>query len=95
MIGCAGSGKTTLARALARRLGAQHIERDTLGDDESPGFSARVAAAVDAAGRRWVFDGAPYNAEMLVYSHADTVVALDYPWRSSGGASSPARSGSG
>jgi hypothetical protein len=26
-----------------------------------------------------VFDGAPYNAELLVYPHADTVVALDYP----------------
>ena len=33
---------------------------------------------MDAAGSRWVFDGAPYNAEMVVYPHADTVVALDY-----------------
>jgi hypothetical protein len=44
-------------------MNAVHIERDALGDDESPGFGDRVAAAVDAAGRRWVFDGAPYNAE--------------------------------
>jgi hypothetical protein len=36
---------------------------------------------VDAAGTRWVFDGAPYNAETVVYPHADTVVALDYPRR--------------
>jgi hypothetical protein len=28
-----------------------------------------------------VFDGAPYNAELVVYPHADTVVALDYPRR--------------
>jgi hypothetical protein len=28
-----------------------------------------------------VFDGAPYNAELVVYPHADTVVALDYPWQ--------------
>jgi hypothetical protein len=81
MVGCAGSGKTRLARALATRLGARHIERDALGYDEAPGFAAQVAAAVDAAGRRWVFDGAPYNAEPLVYPHADTVVALDYPRR--------------
>jgi hypothetical protein len=78
VIGCAGSGKTTLARTLAARLGARHLERDALGDDEAPGFATQVAAAIDAAGSRWVFDGAPYNAELLVYPHADTVVALDY-----------------
>jgi hypothetical protein len=81
LIGCAGSGKTTLARALAARLEASHIERDALGDDEAPDFARRVAAELDAAGERWVFDGAPYNAELLVYPHADTVVALDNPWR--------------
>jgi len=78
VVGCAGSGKTTLARGLAVRLGARHIERDALGDDEAPGFAALVAAAVEAAGGRWVFDGAPYNAEALVYPHADALVALDY-----------------
>jgi adenylate kinase family enzyme len=81
LVGCAGSGKTTFAHALAARLDARHIERDALGDDEAPGFATQAAAAVDAAGQRWVFDGAPYNAELLVYPHADTVVALDYPWR--------------
>jgi hypothetical protein len=81
VIGGAGSGKTTLARALAVRLGARHIELDALGDDEAPGYATQVAAAIAAAGSRWVFDGAPYNAELLVYPHADTVVALDYPRR--------------
>jgi adenylate kinase family enzyme len=81
VIGCAGSGKTTLARALAARLGAPHIERDALGHDEAPGFAAHVGATIDAAGRSWVFDGAPYNAELLVYPRADTIVALDYPRR--------------
>lgn len=81
VVGCAGSGKTTLARSIAARLDARHIERDALGDDEAPGFAVLVAAAVEAAGRRWVFDGAPYNAEALVYPHADALVALDYPRR--------------
>jgi hypothetical protein len=81
VIGCAGSGKTTLARALAVRLGARHLERDALGDDEAPGFATQVAGVVGAAGSQWVFDGAPYNAEMVVYPHADTVIALDYPRR--------------
>ena len=58
------------------RLDARHIERDALGDDEAPGFAALIAAAVEAAGRRWVFDGAPYNAEALVYPHADALVAF-------------------
>jgi hypothetical protein len=84
VVGCAGSGKTTLARELAVRLDARHIERDALGDDEAPGFAALAAAAVEAAGRRWVFDGAPYNAEALVYPHADALVALDYPRRGDG-----------
>jgi len=56
-------------------------QRDALGDDEAPGFAALVGAAVEAAGRRWVFDGAPYNAEALVYPHADALVALDSPRR--------------
>jgi hypothetical protein len=47
VIGCVGSGKTTLARALAARLGARHIERDALGDDEAPGFATQVAGVVD------------------------------------------------
>ena len=81
VVGCAGSGKTTLARSIAARLDARHIERDALGDDEAPGFAVLVAAAVGAAGRRWVFDGAPYNAETLVYPHADALIALDYPRR--------------
>jgi predicted ATPase len=58
VIGCAGSGKTTLARALAVRLDARHIERDALGDDEAPSFATQVAAAIDAR-LPWVFDGAP------------------------------------
>lgn len=81
VVGCAGSGKTTLAREVAARLDARHIERDAVGDDEVPGFAVLVAAAVEAAGRRWVFDGAPYNAEAQVYPYADALVALDYPRR--------------
>jgi hypothetical protein len=81
VVGCAGSGETTLARSIAARLDARHIERNALGDDEAPGFAVLVAAAVEAAGPRWVFDGAPYNAEALVYPHADALVALDYPRR--------------
>jgi energy-coupling factor transporter ATP-binding protein EcfA2 len=36
VIGCAGSGKTTLARALAARLGARHLERDARAGPRAP-----------------------------------------------------------
>jgi hypothetical protein len=95
VIGCAGSGKTTLARALAARLGARHIERDALGDDEAPGFVTQVAAVVGAAGSRWVFDGAPTTPSC---SSIPTPIPLSR-WTihagSCSGASWPARSGSG
>lgn len=76
VIGCAGSGKTTLAREVAGRLDARHIERDALGDDEAPGFAALVAAAV----RRNRHPGAPvvrnhrlvrnFIADLLVFGDA-------------------------
>jgi len=76
VVGCSGSGKTTLARQVAARLDARHIERDALGDDEAPGFAALVAAAVEAADPRWVFDGAPYTA--LVGASAQVVVPVPF-----------------
>ncbi len=81
LIGCAGSGKTTLARALAARLGARHIERDALGDDEASGFAAQARPRSMLPAPGGCSTARKYNAEMVVYPHADTVVALDYPRR--------------
>src|SRR5262249_18022305 len=61
--------------------GGGQIDGERSGDGGAPGLAALGAAAVEAAGRGWVFDGAPYNAEALVYPHADALVALDYPRR--------------
>ena len=77
VIGCAGSGKSTLARQLAGRTGLPLVERDGLGVEGSPGYLSAVAEM--AARPRWILDGAPYYADELVYSAADTVVFLDYP----------------
>ena len=79
VVGCAGAGKTTLAAALAARLGVPHVERDELG--ELGGDEYRDAVAEVAAGEGWVFDGAPYYADEVLYPRADLVVALDYPRR--------------
>ena len=74
VIGCAGSGKSTLAAALAARLGAPHVRRDGLGVEGSDEY--RRAAAEAVSGDRWVFDGAPYYVEELVYGRAGLVVGF-------------------
>lgn len=76
VIGCSGAGKTHFSRALARRLGVPHVERDHLGPLGPGAF--REAAAHAVAADRWVFDGAPYYAEAHIYPLADLVIWLDY-----------------
>ena len=77
VIGCAGSGKSTLARQLATRSGLPLVERDSLGEEGSPGYISAIAEM--AAGPRWILDGPPYYADEIVYPRADTVLFLDYP----------------
>jgi hypothetical protein len=76
VIGCAGSGKSTLARQLAERTRLPLVEKDGLGEEGSAGYLWAIAEM--AARPRWILDGAPYYADDLVYSAADTVVFLDY-----------------
>ena len=86
VIGTSGSGKTTVARELARRLGVPYVELDALfhgpGWSETPveEFRRRLAAATD--GGAWVVDG-NYDSRLgdLVLRRADTVVWLDLPLR--------------
>jgi adenylate kinase family enzyme len=83
VVGNSGSGKTTLAAELARRIGAPHLELDSV--FHQPGwqplpaeeFRARVAEFV--AGDRWLVDGNYSSVQDLVWQHADTVVWLDPP----------------
>jgi adenylate kinase family enzyme len=82
--GISGSGKTTVAAELARRLGAPHIELDALhwGPDwtqaSAEELRARVAPLLE--GERWVVDGS-YSAKLgsLVADRVETVVWLDPP----------------
>jgi adenylate kinase family enzyme len=72
VIGCAGSGKSRLARHLAERTGLPLVERDGLGEEGSPGYLSAVAEM--ATRPAWILDGPPCYADEVVYSAADTVV---------------------
>jgi adenylate kinase family enzyme len=82
------TGKTTVSRELARRLGLPHIELDALHHDsgwrEAPAdvFQQRVLVAFEAAADGWVADG-NYRSKLgsLVLERADTAVILEPPFR--------------
>jgi len=84
VVGCTGSGKTTLAVDLASALDAPHVELDAffhqpdwtpLDDAE---FRDRVAEATEAP--RWVVDGNYSAVREVVWGRADTVVWFDLPY---------------
>lgn len=84
--GTSGSGKTTFAAELARRVGLPHVELDALhhgpnwSEPTADEFRARVEPIV--RGAAWVIDG-NYEGKLgrLVLDAADTIVWLDLPLR--------------
>lgn len=88
VVGTTGCGKSTLARELARRMGAAYIELDALGweDDwkRAPRDVIHERFARASAGGRWVSDGNFKPEEKLrdvVLNGADLVMWLDLPFR--------------
>jgi len=85
--GTSGSGKTTFAQELARRLDLPFVELDALHhgpnwyQPTAEEFSARVRAEIDALPDGWVIDG-NYEGKLgeLVLGQADTIVWLDLPF---------------
>ena len=86
--GTSGSGKSTFAAELARRLGLPYIELDALhhgpnwSEPTDEEFRARVREAMEAAPEGWVIDG-NYESKLgdLVLDAADAIVWLDLPLR--------------
>jgi len=82
VVGTTGSGKTVLARELAKRLGISHVELDALYwepqwiEPAMDVFRARVSRAV--SGEAWVVDGNYGRIRDLVWPRADTLVWLDF-----------------
>ena len=82
IIGATSSGKSTLARELAQRLGGEYIELDALYWE--PGwkparvdvFRGRVETALQP--ERWVTAGNYHIVRELVWSKAEAVIWLDY-----------------
>jgi adenylate kinase family enzyme len=83
VIGMTASGKSTLAKELARLLGVPHVELDgivhgpnwvDLSDEE---FHARTAEILSGDG--WVADGNYPAVRDLTIGQAEAVVWLDYP----------------
>jgi adenylate kinase family enzyme len=85
VVGTSGSGKTTVAAALARRLGVAHVELDSLAwgpnweSIPGPLLRQRVNAAI--AEDTWVIDGNYSAVRDLTWPRADTIVWLDLPRR--------------
>jgi adenylate kinase family enzyme len=86
--GTSGSGKTTFAQELARRLDVPFVELDALHhgpnwyQPTAEEFTVRVREAMDELPDGWVIDG-NYEGKLgtLVIDAADTVVWLDLPFR--------------
>ena len=85
VVGTSCSGKTTLAREVARRLDVPHVEIDALfwGPNWTPVpthvFRSRLTSALE--GDRWVVDGGYALVRDITWGRVDTIVWLDYPLR--------------
>ncbi len=85
VVGNSGSGKTTVAVAIASALGVPHLELDAVFHQpnwqplEREVFRARVAEVIACEG--WVVDGNYSAVRDLVWQRADTVIWMDLPRR--------------
>jgi len=85
VVGNSGSGKTTVARALAAKLGVPHLELDAVNHQadwqplDPALFAERVEEFTSAPG--WIVDGNYSAVRGIVWDRADTVIWLDLPRR--------------
>lgn len=84
VVGTTSSGKSTLAEKLARKVGADYIELDSLYWEpnwkpaESLDFFVRVEEAIRS--EAWVVAGNYRLVRDLIWDKAEAVIWLDYPF---------------
>src|SRR4249919_2633132 len=85
VVGSSASGKTTLARALAARLGTPCVELDALHWEadwtEASNQVLRQRVTEATAGDAWVIDGNYSAVRDIVWGRGEAVVWLDFPLR--------------
>jgi adenylate kinase family enzyme len=85
VLGTTGSGKTTVAKEIARILGVTHVEFDAYRHGpnwtETPDDIFREQLREALQGDTWVADGNYSVTRDVVWPRATTVIWLDYPLR--------------
>lgn len=83
VVGTSGSGKTTCARAIAKKLNIPHVEVDAYFHMEgwAPANPASFKSNVlqHTSGKCWVVDGNYITVQNLILPRVDIVVWLDLP----------------
>jgi adenylate kinase family enzyme len=84
IVGTSCSGKTTLASNLAQKLGAQHIELDSIhwksNWTPTPKAEFRSLVSAAAAPEAWVSDGNYSAVRDILWARATALIWLDYPF---------------
>jgi ABC-type dipeptide/oligopeptide/nickel transport system ATPase component len=84
VIGTTGSGKSTFAKALAKRIGARYFEMDQLywKPDWQGSTDEELLTNLNQVWceHSWVLDGNYSRTTELKWGHADTVIWLDYSY---------------
>ncbi len=86
IIGGPGSGKTTIAFEIGRRLGAPVRELDLVGYEDGAGerrpLDSRLVDVSDIAGKpAWVTEGVFLGWTDELLRESDVILWLDVPWR--------------
>lgn len=84
VVGTSGSGKTTVAKAIANKLGIRHIELDAINWQpnwrELPKDEFRERVIEEIEHGDWTIDGNYRVVRDVIWDKVDTIVWLDIPF---------------